>query len=87
MKIVDVNEEELKKKAKKGRNKEIENLLLDYMAYGYSCVQVIDEDNFYNNENDLYSSIRSQLKRNEMLKEKIKVFMLNGNVYLKRKDK
>lgn len=86
MKMVDVNFDELEK-MRKGKNKEIKFLLLDFMADNHNCVQVVDEDKFYNNENDLYSSIRCHLKKNEMLREKVKVFMLNGNVYLKRKDK
>ena len=85
MVINNVDYEELKKQ-RKDYNNECEGIIKLFFKFGFKCVEVIDNENHYNNNNDLACAFRSYIKRDKTgLKDKVKVFMLNGKVYLKRK--
>ena len=85
MKFVVVNEEQLirEKKIYKEQQKEMKEKLESFCDSYVECVEVIDDDKFYNNNNDFYRSIANRIAIANM---PIKAFMLNGRVYLKRKQ-
>lgn len=84
MKFVAVNEEQLmrEKKVYKEQQREMKEKLEGFCSSCIECAEVIDDNKFYNNNNDFYRSIASKIASEDM---PIKVFMLNGKVYLKRK--
>lgn len=47
------------------------------------CVKIIDDENVYNNNNDLARVIAQRIE-NGPYKDKLKSFMVNGDVYVKR---
>ena len=83
MKFIEVNEKELNS-VKNGRNKELKLLLNSFVKSNINCAEVVDEENFYNNENDLNRVIKYTLSKDDFLRDKIKVFMRSGKVYIKR---
>lgn len=70
------------RKVKKEINKGIKKFIESFIESGYYCVEVEDEERIYNNNNDLRTTLYNSIKRNNF---NVKVFMLNGRVYLKRK--
>lgn len=70
------------RKVRKEINKGVKKFIESFIESGYYCVEVEDEDRIYNNNNDLRTALYHSIKRNDF---NIKVFMLNGKVYLKRK--
>ena len=67
---------------RKEQQKEMKEKLESFCDSCIECVEVIDDDKFYNNNNDFYRSIANRIARGNM---PIEAFMLNGKVYLKRK--
>ena len=70
------------RKVKKEINKGIKKFIESFIESVYYCVEVEDEERVYNNNNDLRITLYNSIKRNNF---NVKVFMLNGKVYLKRK--
>lgn len=73
--------EELRKE-KKEYNRAIKKFIETFLESGYDCVEVIDDEGIYNNNNDFRNVLVQCIKRNSF---NAKAFMLNGKVYLKRK--
>ena len=74
-------------KIKKGETFRVTKFIEDFVNSGCYCCKVVDDEKNYNNNNDISSALRTCLssENNKHLKEQVKVFMLNGEVYLKRK--
>ena len=81
MKYFEQDYEMLKKEKKEFRNN-IKKFLEDFIESGIYCVKVIDDEKLYYNNNDLNRVLSLTIKRNDF---KIKSFLFNGEVYLKRK--
>ena len=73
---------EMLKKEKREKNKQVKKFLESFIESGIHCVKVIDDEKLYYNNNDLNRVLALTIKRNEF---KVKSFMFNGEVYLKRK--
>ena len=86
MEMLPVNYDDLKQVKNKERFM-IGKFFELFIESGHECVKVVDDENHYNNNNDLSAAFRMVLKQldNGKYKDIIKIFMLNGEVYLKRK--
>ena len=73
---------EILRKEKRERKSQVKKFLESFIESGINCVKVIDDEKLYYNNNDLNRVLLQTIKRNEF---KIKCFMFNGEVYLKRK--
>lgn len=82
MYLVTVDYESLKKD-KKRNNKNVDSLLTLFLHNNSECMEVIDDENFYNNNNDLRRALQHRIKKSNFDK-KIEAFMINGKVYLRR---
>lgn len=81
MLFIERNFDELKKE-KKERNKDLKKFIEKFLDSGIYCVEVNDDERIYNNNNDLRNVLHHCIKAEQF---DVKVFMLNGNVYLRRK--
>ena len=86
MEMIPVNYDELKR-IKKDETGQVTKFIEMFVESCIECVEVVDVENCYNNNNDLNTALRGAIKRGKDNKfdEKVKTFMLNGKVYLKRK--
>lgn len=73
---------EMLRKEKRERKSQVKKFLESFIESGIHCVKVIDDEKLYYNNNDLNRVLSLSIKRNDF---KIKCFMFNGEVYLKRK--
>lgn len=74
------NYDELKRE-KKEQNKNLKKFIEKFLESGIYCVEVTDDEKLYNNNNDLRNVLQKCIKREQF---DVKVFMLNGRVYLRR---
>ena len=81
MKYVEQDYEMLRKEKKEFKNN-IKKFLENFIESGIDCVKVVDDEKLYYNNNDLNRVLSLTIKRNDF---KIKSFLFNGEVYLKRK--
>lgn len=73
---------EMLKKDKRERKSQVKKFLESFIESGIHCVKVIDDEKLYYNNNDLNRVLSLTIERNDF---KVKCFMFNGEVYLKRK--
>ena len=73
---------EMLKKEKRERKVQVKKFLESFIESGIYCAKVVDDEKLYYNNNDLNRVLSQTIERN---KYKIKSFMFNGEVYLKRK--
>lgn len=81
MKYFEQDYEMLRKEKKEFKNN-IKKFLENFIESGIDCVKVVDDEKLYYNNNDLNRVLSLTIKRNDF---KIKSFLFNGEVYLKRK--
>ena len=81
MKYFEQDYEMLRKQKKENKNN-VKKFLESFIESGIYCVKVIDDEKLYYNNNDLNRVLSLTIKRNDF---KIKSFLFNGEVYLKRK--
>ena len=83
MKLVETNLEDLVKKQKKVK-RDLKLILLEFIKSDLKFAKVVDNENEYYNNNDLRRTLDFVISKNGYDKD-VKVFLLNGEVYLKRK--
>ena len=81
MKYFEQDYEMLRKQKKKNKNN-VKKFLESFIESGIYCVKVVDDENLYYNNKDLNRVLSLAIKSNDF---KIKSFLFNGEVYLKRK--
>ena len=81
MKYLEQDYEMLRKQKKEFKNN-IKKFLENFIESGIDCVKVVDDEKLYYNNNDLNRALSQSIERNNF---KIKSFLFNGEVYLKRK--
>ena len=81
MKYFEQDYEMLRKEKKEFKNN-IKKFLENFIESGIDCVKVVDDEKLYYNNNDLNRALSQSIERNNF---KIKSFLFNGEVYLKRK--
>ena len=81
MKYFEQDYEMLRKQKKENKNN-VKKFLESFIESGIYCVKVVDDEKLYYNNNDLNRVLSLTIKRNDF---KVKCFMFNGEVYLKRK--
>ena len=81
MKYFEQDYEMLRKQKKENKNN-VKKFLESFIESGIHCVKVVDDEKLYYNNNDLNRVLSLTIKRNDF---KVKCFMFNGEVYLKRK--
>lgn len=79
MTFTEITKENIVKKNKKGKNKELKEELEKFIATGYQYAVV--HDDFYNNNNDLRRAIQGCIEYHDM---PIAVFMHDGITYVER---
>jgi hypothetical protein len=79
MKFIEVTKEDIIKKNRKSKNKELREELEGFIAAGYQYAKV--SDRHYNNNNDLRRAIQSCIEYHDL---PIAVFMYNGITYVER---
>ena len=85
MKLQEVNYQLVMEQKRRTKKRNINRLMLlvyDFLNTGYECAMVIDDEGHYNNYNDLNSTMINYLRNQKV--NNVKVFMFNGNVYLRR---
>lgn len=83
MKLIETNLEDLVKKQKKVK-RDLKLILLEFIKSDLKCAKVVDNENEYYNNNDLRRTLDFVINKNGYDKY-VKAFLLNGEVYLKRK--
>lgn len=83
MKLVETNLEDLVKKQKKVK-RDLKLILLEFIKSDLKFAKVVDNENEYYNNNDLRRTLDFVINKNGYDKD-VNVFLLNGEVYLKRK--
>lgn len=83
MKLIETNLEDLVKKQKKVK-RDLKLILLEFIKSDLKCAKVVDNENEYYNNNDLRRTLDFVINKNGYNKD-VKAFLLNGEVYLKRK--
>ena len=81
MKYFEQDYEMLRKQKKENKNN-VKKFLESFIESGIYCVKVVDDERLYYNNNDLNRALSQSIERNNF---KIKSFLFNGEVYLKRK--
>ena len=81
MKYFEQDYEMLRKQKKESKNN-VKKFLESFIESGIYCVKVVDDERLYYNNNDLNRALSQSIERNNF---KIKSFLFNGEVYLKRK--
>ena len=81
MKYFEQDYEMLRKQKKENKNN-VKKFLKSFIESGIDCVKVVDDEKLYYNNNDLNRALSQSIERNNF---KIKSFLFNGEVYLKRK--
>lgn len=81
MKYFEQDYEMLRKQKKEYKNN-VKKFLESFIESGIYCVKVVDDEKLYYNNNDLNRALSQSIERNNF---KIKSFLFNGEVYLKRK--